>query len=78
MAILSERVTEGKQKRVWDAVYRKLEREGRVTRRELRHTVASDCRDEFDPVLEIMVEQGVLALMPGASRSRDVFEIARG
>lgn len=58
--IVGDRLSEQAQKRVVKAVCGKLKRVGRATRSELRLACAATIRGEFEPVFEMMLEQGVL------------------
>lgn len=75
--IVSERLTEGRQTRAAKAVIRKLGKVRKATRRELRHTLDSSVRSELDSALDIMVEQGTVAMRAGLSRDADEFELSR-
>jgi hypothetical protein len=59
--IIDERLTEDRQRRVASAIVRKLQRETRATKRDLRKAVTTSIRAEFDPVLDVLLENGTIA-----------------
>ena len=60
-AIVAEKLTDEAQRRVVKAICSKLRRTGQATRKELRAACAAAIRSEFDPVLEMMVDQQIIA-----------------
>jgi hypothetical protein len=59
--IIAERLADHQQRRVAKAIFSKLRRTGRATRSELRVACAVTIRSEFDPVLEMLIDQHVIA-----------------
>ena len=63
--IVDERMTEDRQRRVAKAIVRKLEREASATKRELRKAVTTSIRVDFDPVLDVLLDNGTVCCRDG-------------
>lgn len=59
-AIVAARLTETKQRRVAQAITRKLQNVSKATRKELRQACAAAIRDDFDPVFNLFIDKGFL------------------
>ncbi|SKG74568.1 bifunctional DNA primase/polymerase famiily protein [Mycobacteroides abscessus subsp. bolletii] len=58
--IIDDRLTEVRHRRVSEAIIRKLQRAGSATRRDLAKAVTSALRDDFEPVFNILLENGTV------------------
>lgn len=63
--VIDGRLVEDRQRRVANAIVRRLEREKRATKRELRKGVSAVIRGEFDAVLDTLLENGTVASYDG-------------
>jgi hypothetical protein len=66
--LVDDRLTEERQRRVSKAILAKLDRVGQATRRELKKAVTLKIRADFDPVLEILLDNGALVRCEGGDR----------
>ncbi|MFZ1177280.1 MAG: hypothetical protein WAO15_13640 [Mycobacterium sp.] len=74
-AIIAARLTEASQKRVGEAIIRKLQRSGSATRRELRQACASAIRPDFDPVFDMFIDKKFIVGCPEGDRQADRYEL---
>ncbi len=58
--VIDDRLVEDRQRRVASAIVRRLEREKRATKRELRKGVSAVIRGEFDAVLDTLLDNGTV------------------
>jgi hypothetical protein len=72
-AIVVDRLSEQSQQRVSEAIVRKLQRVGQATRRDLRDSVTTAIRTEFNPVFELLLDSGAVVRCEGGDR----YELAR-
>lgn len=78
-AIVESRLDDKRQKRVADAITRKLERVGRATRRELRQCCTQAIRADFDPVFDLFIDEGFIVECDGSGDGRPVeYKLNRG
>ncbi len=77
-ALISEKLAEATQGRVAKAITRKLERVGKSTRHNLRKACASAIRSDFDPVFELLIENGVVVSCEGGASDASEYELADG
>lgn len=66
--IIDDRLTETRQQRVAGAIKRKLDRVGQATRRELLKACTLALREEFEPVLDAMIDNGEIVLSAGGEK----------
>ncbi len=59
-AIIGERTAEATQRRVSEAIQRKLERVGRATKRQLQKSCTTAIRRDFEPVFDLLLETDVV------------------
>lgn len=74
-AIVEERLTEGRQKRVAQTIIRKLQKVEIATRVELRRAIASVDRCEFDPVFNTILDGGVIVCCGTTAGGADEYRI---
>jgi hypothetical protein len=58
--VIAERLTEYREQRVWKAVVRRLKRTKRASRPDLYRACHSSIRGDLDPVLSLLLEEGVI------------------
>jgi hypothetical protein len=63
--IIDDRLTHERHRRVSEAIVRKLQRAVRASRRELAKAVTSSIRSDFEPVLDILLDNGTVCLVEG-------------
>jgi hypothetical protein len=73
-AIIDARLSEDRQKRVSNAITRKLKRDGRATRRVLRMSCASADRGDFEPVFDFLMSKKIIVCCDGGDGHADEYE----
>lgn len=75
-AIIAARLSETTQKRVAQAITRKLQRSGSATRHELRQSCASAIRADFEPVFQMFLDKQFIVSSEGNDGKADRYELA--
>jgi hypothetical protein len=75
-AIIDDRLTDERQKRVAKAITNKFKRVGRATRTALRRACDVSIRGDFDPVFDLFVDKGFLVCHGGQGGHADEYELA--